>query len=132
MPCCREAAKRYASDSRKRLQAMRAAEAAAAAAGGTVTAAADAAQVAAAMPPPPSTIASHAAAKPKADAAAAAAADDASADKPAAADATEPMHQDEADAVAALLAAASGDIDAGENAGQGEQLAMWRCWPAAA
>lgn len=110
----RAAAKQYASDSRKRLQAMRGAEAAAAAAGGTAAVAPDAERIAAAMPPAPSTIASHADPKPKAAALAEAAARQA-----AAADAPEPMHQDEADAVEALLAAASGDIDTADDPGQG-------------
>lgn len=120
---CREAAKRYASDSRKRLQAMRGAEAAAAAAGSTAAVAPDSEQVTAAMPPPPSILTSHAPAKPKAAELPAAAADPADKPPAAAADAAEPMHQDEADAVAALLAAASGDID-NEGAGQGKRICI--------
>ena len=111
----RAAAKQYASDSRKRLQAMRGAEAAAAAAGGTAAVVPDAEHVAAAMPPAPSTIASLA--DPKCQAAAPAQA--AGQQQTTAADAPEPMHQDEADAVEALLAAASGDIDTADNPGQG-------------
>jgi hypothetical protein len=110
----RAAAKQYASDSRKRLQAMRGAEAAAAAAGGTAAVVPDAERIAAAMPPAPSAITSHADPKPSAAAPAEAAARQA-----AAADAPEPMHQDEADAVEALLAAASGDIDTADDPGQG-------------
>lgn len=103
---------------------MRGAEAAAAAAAGAGVspAAPDAAQVAAAMPPAPT--APSSAPKPaQANAEEADSPGSTVADKPAAADA-EPMHQDEADAVAALLAAASGDIDSVDGIGQGALFQM--------